>query len=112
MPPPTFVFVREGFPKLAKELQAKLRKIGYPDLAVQVPDLRIYGRCPCETPDCGTFYCVPREEYARLARASYETGAEATVAKGKIIRVETLDSEVDAVLKRLFPEPDTADLDT
>jgi hypothetical protein len=46
---------------------------------------------------------VPPDEYKRLAGLGGDIG-DVTVAKGKITRVETLDSEVDAVLDRLFPD--------
>jgi hypothetical protein len=110
-PPPTFLFVREVLPQLAKSLQSDLSMRGRADLAAQVPDLRIYGRCPCQRPGCGTFYCAPSKEYARLARVGSDTWDPVTVAKGKIIRVETLDPEVDAVLKRLFPDSENAGLE-
>src|SRR5258708_3194169 len=102
-PPPTFVFVRDALPPFTKPLAASLRKIGHPELAIQVPDLRIYGRCPCTGPNCGTFYCVPRDEYKRLARLGYGIG-DVTVVRGTIIEVETFDSEIVAVLDRLFPD--------
>jgi hypothetical protein len=107
-PLPTFVLVRDAFPHLAKPLAASLRKRGHPELATQVPDLRIYGRCPCKARNCGTVYCVPPEEYKRLVRLVCAIG-DVWVARGTIIiEVETLDSEVDAVLDRLFPDlPDT-----
>jgi hypothetical protein len=100
-PQPSFL-VREVLPQLADELQAALRREGYPKLAVQVADLQIYGRCPCNSQNCGTFYCAPPADYVRLARLGSNTG-DVTVAKGKIIRVETLSSEVDRVLNELFP---------
>jgi hypothetical protein len=102
-PPAPFVFVRDALPHLVKPLEANLRKMGHRQLAAQVHDLRIYGRCPCRAPNCGTFYCVPPDEYKRLAGLGGDIG-DVTVAKGKITRVETLDSEVDAVLDRLFPD--------
>ncbi len=101
--PPDFVFVRDVLPHLEKLIEAELRRIGQRKLAAQVPEMRIYGRCPCRAPSCGTFYCVPPAEYERLAPFGAEIG-EVTVAKGKIIRVETCESTVDAVLDRLFPD--------
>jgi hypothetical protein len=100
-PPAPFVLLRDALPELGKLLAADLRKIGHPKLAEQVTDLRIYGRCPCGKP-CGTFYCAPLEEYKKLAPFGGDVG-DVTVAKDRIIRVETLDSEVEAVLDRLFP---------
>ena len=54
-------------------------------------------------PNCGTFYCVPPAEYKRLVRLGCGIG-DVMVARGTIIEVETFDSEIGAVLDRLFPD--------
>ena len=90
-------------PELAKTLRADLRKIRQAGLADQVVDLRIYDRCRCDSPNCGTFYCVSEQERKKLAGHGHDIG-DVTVANGRIVRVETLSPEVDRVLRRIFPD--------
>ena len=100
-PHPPFVFAREVLPELSAQLKTILQKT---EFALQVPDLRIYGRCACGS-HCGTFYCVPPDEYRRLAPFSNGVFDPVTVDKGRILRVDTLgDPAVDAVLQGLFPD--------
>lgn len=98
---PSFL-VRDVLPDIAELLRRALRKTV---VAEQVADLRIYGRCPCGAPACGTFYCVPPEEHGKLVRHHGSDGSldPVTVSNGRIITVQTLDPQVDAVLDRLFP---------
>jgi len=104
-PHPPFDLVRDVLPELSRQLKTILRKT---EFAAQVPDLRMYGRCTCGS-RCGTFYCVPPDEYKKLAPLSDGMLDPVTVAKGKIIRVDTLgDPSVDAVLQELFPESKNA----
>jgi hypothetical protein len=105
-PPVPFFWLREELPEIAKIVEAELRRMREKDLAAQVRELRIYGRCRCGAPPCGTFYCVPYEEYAELLRKHLyrDIGTLVGVAKGRIVRVETLDDRVDEILDRLFPE--------
>jgi hypothetical protein len=99
------VFVRDVLPDFCKKLKTILRKT---EFAAQVIDLRIYGRCACGS-RCGTFYCIPLDEYAKLAPFSDGVLDPVTVAKGRIIRVDTLaDPEVDAVPRELFPDSKNA----
>ena len=109
-PPAQFVYLREVLPELAKVLRADLRRIGERALAEQIPDLKIYGRC-CNAPPCGRFYCVPEKERRELhgKGLTRNVGLDLTVAKGKIIEVETLLPEVDAVLRQIFPDPVSED---
>src|SRR5262249_41636691 len=90
----------EVLPKCANQLEAALRRIRRRDLASQVKDLRIYGRCGCES-KCGTFYCLPLETYRQVSRFGTDTTGIVTESKGKIIRVETLDPEIEAALEAL-----------
>jgi hypothetical protein len=101
--PPDFFLVRAVFPEFEKWLRASLRKRGQPKLAEQVSELRIYGRCDCGMNDCGTFYCVTPEERKRLRGFGDDTYDPVKVAKGKIVEVRTLDLEIAAVLRQLFP---------
>ena len=100
---PPYVLVRDVLPDTVEFLRRLLQKT---TLAEQVRDLRIYGRCPCGGPDCGTFYCVPPNDYERLAKRHGTDGKldPVIVSNGKIIAVETLDPKVDAVLDQLFPD--------
>ena len=100
---PSFVLLREVLPDLVKMLEAELRKMGQRKLGEQLRDLRIYGRCPCERLECGTFYCVSEEEMKRLAGFLDATYTPVTIANGKIVSVETFDPKVAAVLRSLFP---------
>jgi hypothetical protein len=77
------------------------------ELADEVADLRVYGRC-CNASPCGRFYCVPREERRELHRRGLtrNVGLELTVAKGKIVEVETCSPDVDAALQLVFPDPE------
>jgi hypothetical protein len=101
-PPAPFVWLRDVLPDIAKALRADLRQIGQKGLVAQVRDLRIYDRCRCGSVPCGTFYCVPQAELRELGRQAVDVG-DVSVAKGRIVRVETLSPEVDAVLRRMFP---------
>jgi hypothetical protein len=102
-PSASSILLREVLPEIAKALRADLRKIGRVDLAEQVFGLRIYDRCRCASPNCGTFYCAPEQERMDLAGHGTDVG-DVTVAKGKIVRVETLSPDVETVLRRIFPE--------
>jgi hypothetical protein len=94
-------------PDLAKWLRAYLRKMGEKELADGVPELRVYGRC-CDASPCGRFYCLPKNERSELPRRGLtcNVGLELTVAKGRIVEVETCSPEVDAALKLVFPIPE------
>ena len=112
-PPAPFVYLRDVLPELAKSLSLDLRKIGERALAEQVSDLKIYGRC-CNSFPCGRFYCVPQEERQEPYRRGLtrNVGLELIVAKDKIVEIETLLPEVDAVLQRVFPNAENDDQET
>ena len=50
----------DALPALANELAQLLNKARRPDLAAQVPELRIVDRCNCEDDFCATFYTQPK----------------------------------------------------
>lgn len=105
-PPAEFVFLRDVLPDLARVLRDQLRKSGERDLAEQIQELRIYGRC-CDATPCGRFYCLPKEERRRLQREGRVRsvgGGEIYAANSGIVEIETLLPEVDEVLRRVFPE--------
>ena len=50
--------VRDALPSFAPELERLLTLAGSPELAAQVRELRLVGRCRCGQPDCATFHVV------------------------------------------------------
>jgi hypothetical protein len=52
--------LRDVLPSFGDELQHLLVKQGEPELAAQVPELRIAGRCHCGDDFCATFYVRPK----------------------------------------------------
>lgn len=105
VPHPRFEFLKDVLPQTVKDLERALRQAKRPDLAEQVKELRIYGRCGCGA-RCGTFYCVPPDQYRRLAPFGSDMTHVVKESKGLIIHVETLDPAVDDVLQALFPDCD------
>jgi len=102
-PPPVSFSLLEVLPELALALRHGLRKHGYRELSDKLAELRIYGRCECGRP-CGTFYCPSAEERQRLFRhGEWIDGDVFFVAQGRILEIQTLDKNVDAVLVELFP---------
>jgi len=98
---PRFVFVRDVLPEISTLLKRVLHKI---ELAAQVHDLRIYGRCPCGGPNCGTFYCVPPDEYKRLLRFGSDGSIDpVTVALGRSFVLRLLTPVLKPFLFCYFP---------
>ena len=52
--------VADALPQLACELEGLLTEQGEPELAAQVPSLRIVERCRCGDDFCSTFYTQPK----------------------------------------------------
>ncbi len=101
MSPAPFVLLADVLPGLVRQLAQDLQKGGHRRLADQIPELRIYGRCSCGSRPCRTFYCLPPNEFAKLARSAKDIDG-VSIAKGRIVRVETLSAEVDSVLDQIF----------
>jgi hypothetical protein len=86
-------------PRFAQELRGLLESM--PDLAAQVPGLRIVGRCPCGDHDCATFYTVPRPagpwelglETIALAPGPAQGIINIDLVDGRIVAVEVLDRD-------------------
>jgi hypothetical protein len=75
----------ETLPGLAAELEAGLRGAGRPDLAEQVPGLRITAACACEVESCASFYTgMPMKRWFRRGKQ---------VAVGELV-VDTIDGEI------------------
>ena len=94
--PPSFL-LGEVLPELADWLRHDCKRMRHHDLADRINDLRIYGRCDCGRP-CGTFYCAPPLQ--RAGQASEDMVI--WTAQGRITEIQTLDPNVDAMLRGLF----------
>lgn len=85
----------ETLPELAAELEAGLRAAGRPDLAEQVPGLRIKAACACEVERCASFYTgTPMKRWLRRGKQ---------VAVGELV-VDTIDGEI--VFVEVLDRPD------
>jgi hypothetical protein len=87
--------VAERLPELAAELERLLREQGRPDLAEQIPTLRITAVCPCEVETCSSFYTGrPMKRWFRRGRQ---------VALGDLV-VDSIDGEI--VFVEVLGRPD------
>jgi hypothetical protein len=77
--------VHELLPELAAELEQGLREGGRPDLAEQIPSLRIEAVCTCEVEGCASFHtALPMKRWFRRGRQ---------VAVGDLV-VDAIDGEI------------------
>lgn len=101
------MLINDLFPDLAKQLVRDLRKLKRTDLTEQVMNLRIVDRCRCGSHACGTFYTEEAESRKRIAKhatsITLKCGANLSEAQGRIVEIETLDPQVDDVLRRVIP---------
>lgn len=88
----------EQLPELAAELEERLLAAGRPDLAEQIPSLRISLMCPCEIESCGSFYT------ARPMKRWFRRGKQVPV--GDLV-VDTIDGEI--VFVEVLGRPDIRD---
>jgi hypothetical protein len=100
----------EQFPTLADELLVGLAECGEAQLAQQVAELRVLGRCRCGEEFCGQLYTMPQPRGAwgpglRNVQVPVATGMVILdVVDGRIGSVEVLfRDEVRARLLELFP---------
>jgi hypothetical protein len=56
------VLLADTLPEFALELERLLAKAGQPELAAQVPGLRIVDRCRCGDDFCSSFYTQPKPQ--------------------------------------------------
>jgi hypothetical protein len=90
--------VRDVLPGLAAELERSLGELGRPDLAEQVPALRIRAVCPCEVEGCGSFYtALPMKRWFRRGKE---------VPVGELV-VNTIDGDI--VFVEVLGRPDVRD---
>ena len=81
----TGALLAETAPSFAVELEDGLRAIKRPDLAEQVPALRIRAVCRCEVEGCASFYT------AAPMRRWFRRGKQVPV--GELV-VDTIDGEI------------------
>ena len=90
--------VRDVLPGLAAELERSLGELGRPNLAEQVPSLRIRAVCPCEVEGCGSFStALPMKRWFRRGKQ---------VPVGDLV-VDTIDGEI--VFVEVLGRPDVRD---
>jgi hypothetical protein len=90
--------VRDVLPGLAAELERSLGELGRPNLAEQVPSLRIRAVCPCEVEGCGSFStALPMKRWFRRGKQ---------VPVGDLV-VDTIDGEI--VFIEVLGRPDIRD---
>jgi hypothetical protein len=94
--------VREVLPALAAELERELAAAGRPDLAEQVPALRLVAICPCEVEGCGSFHTGrPLKRWFRRGRQVPVGDLVVDTIDGEIVFVEVLGRpEVREALRR------------
>ncbi len=78
-------------PGLAAELEAALRAGGRPELADQVPGLRVRAACPCSVDGCGSFHTeLPLKRWFRRGREVEAGDLRVNTIDGEIVYVEVL----------------------
>ena len=83
--------VRDVLPGLAAELERSLGELGRPELARQVPSLRIWAACPCEVEGCGSFYtALPMKRWFRRGKQVPVGDLVVNTIDGEIVFVEVL----------------------
>lgn len=100
----------DALPAFATELQQLLEEQSEPELAAQVPDLKIFDRCRCGAAFCSTFYTQPKPEgsfgsgHRNVALAPEEGMLILDVVAGEIACVEVLDrGDVRQKLDEVLP---------
>jgi hypothetical protein len=94
--------LRERAPAFAAELEETLLAAGRPELADQIPALRITALCRCEVEGCASFSTVmPMKRWFRRGALVEAGGLVVNTIDGEIAFVEVLDRpEVRAALHR------------
>jgi hypothetical protein len=85
----------------AAELERALREIDRPDLAEQVPGLRIREVCTCEVEGCASFYTgMPMKRWFRRGKQVPVGEVVVDTIDGEIVYVEVLGRpELEALLR-------------
>ena len=96
--------------EFAQELMSLLREQGETDLAAQIPQLRLFGRCRCGDDFCATVYTAPRPEGAwgpeheSVALDPANGFLILDVVDGGIVSIEVLyRDDIRAQVLQLFP---------
>ena len=94
-------------PGLVAELDRALRDQDRPDLAEQLPLLRIVAVCPCEVEGCASFYTArPMKRWVRRGKQVPAGDMVVDAIDGEIVFVEVLGRpDVRAVLDRSVSLP-------
>ena len=99
-----------ALPQLACELEGLLTKHGEPELAAQVPGLRIVDRCRCGDDFCATFYTQPKpngrygSDHRNVALEPEQGMLILDIVGGRIACVEVLyRDEVRRALQAVLP---------
>ena len=97
----------DTLPELVAELDGLLRGQGRPDLAEQLPGLRITAPCPCEVEGCASFYTDrPIKRWFRRGRQVPAGDMVVDTIDGEIVFVEVLGRpDVRAQLDRSVSSP-------
>ena len=95
--------VSDLLPDFAAELQRSLEEQGRPDLADQIPGLRVRATCPCEVESCGSFStALPMKRWFRRGKLVPVDDLVLNTIEGEIVYVEVLGRpEVTAALQGL-----------
>src|SRR5438128_672152 len=95
--------VSELLPDLSTELQRVLEEQHRPDLAAQIPRLRVRATCPCEVEGCGSFStALPMKRWFRRGELVPVGDLVLNTIDGEIVYVEVLGRpEVTAALQGL-----------
>jgi hypothetical protein len=84
--------LRERAPAFARELEELLRDAGRPELADQVPGLRITALCACEVEGCASFSTgMPMKRWFRRGAQVPAGDHVVNTIDGDIVHVEVLD---------------------
>jgi hypothetical protein len=83
--------VSDAVPELAGELEMLLRELGRPDLAEQIPSLRIAAVCECDVEGCASFYTArPIKRWFRRGKQVAANDLAVDTIDGEVVFVEVL----------------------
>jgi hypothetical protein len=84
--------LRHIVPRFAEELEGLLRDVGRPELADQVPELRVTALCGCPLENCASFStALPMKRWFRRGKLVEAGDLVVNTIDGEIVHVEVLD---------------------
>jgi hypothetical protein len=84
--------LRERAPGFAAELERLLREAGRPELAAEVPGLRVTAPCECSVEGCASFStALPMKRWFRRGKLVPAGDVVVNTIDGEIVYVEVLD---------------------